>query len=118
MLLLRTHSLGLIAQLYTGDVGLKMERRSYQGSSGGFKRSARDLHHMTAPRKAAVELQLLEFFSLIALHLHPPSLPLSLSYYYSRMASRLVLVIGDLFIPDRAPVSGGFSCGLITLSLS
>lgn len=24
------------------------------------------------------------------------------------MASRLVLVIGDLFIPDRAPVSGGF----------
>ena len=71
----------MIAQLYTGDVGLKMERRSYQGSSGGFKRSARDLHHMTAPRKAAVdvELQLREFFSLTALHLHPPSLTHSLA---------------------------------------
>lgn len=29
-----------------------------------------------------------------------------------RMASRLVLVIGDLFIPDRAPVSGGGFVGL------
>ena len=38
------------------------------------------VHHMTAPRKAAVdvELQLLEFFSLIALHLYPPSHTLSL----------------------------------------